>query len=310
MRGWMFLLAGLSVGALVGCGEKDDDTGDDSDDECGSTEGFVSGTVTGPWSSDPNPYAFVVADDGSGGQIDAEMGGDGTYELNLEPGEYLLFAEAEGCYSEDYAVTVTECEEYTVDISIQDCDVADKPNLYVYPNFDTPMHVQVEHSRRQQIVASDPPHGKRGWNGVAHPDGTFTQNGDRAPFLFYEVSLAPWQSRTLQRDAGWCITGRRPVAAMADILSDYGFNAIEVDDFIEAWRHDLPPARAYSVFPQHKVDHIAGLDIEPQVPVERLWLLVEEGSGCAPLFEPEVVPLDRRGAHAVEWGVVLHGLGR
>lgn len=44
--------------------------------------------------------------------------------------------------------------------------------------------------------------------------------------------------------------------------------------------------------------------------MERLWLLLDEGSGCAPLLEPEVEPLDRRGAHGVEWGVVLHDLGR
>ena len=293
--------------------EEGDDTGDeDTDIACGSTQGFVYGTASGPDGSGPNPDATVWAWDESGDTTEAEMQGDGDYELNLEGGEtYVLYAEAWGCYSSDVEVDVEECVEYEVDIEIVDCDVADKPNLYLYPDGDTEMSVRVDHGHKQDIVASEPPHGDDGWSGIAHPDGTFTQEGDRAPFLFYEVSLAPWQGRTHQREAGWCIAGGPDaVDDMAKILEKYDFNAGEVDDFVEAWRHDLPPAAAYTVYPQTEVAHMAELVMEPELPVDRLWLLVEEGSGCAPLFEPDVKPMDRRGAHGVEWGVILHGLGR
>jgi hypothetical protein len=311
----------LALLPLTACLEKepdddDDDTGeawsDDTGVQCGSTQGFVYGTVSGPYSSDPNGAAIVRAyDPGADTTVEAEHDGSGNYELNLEGGsEYILYAEYDYCYSGDYSVTVDECEEYQVDIVIEDCDVADKPNLYLYPDGDTEMAVRVSHGRKQQIVASDPPHGELGWAGIAHPDGTFTQDGERAPFLFYEVSLAPWQGRHLQRDAGWCVKAEGAVEAMADILALYDFNAREVDDFVDAWTHDLPPAAAYTVYPQRDVDYMAQLKLDPDLPIDRLWLLVEEGSGCAPLFEPVVEPMDRRGAHGVEWGVILHGLGR
>lgn len=321
MTTWALLAllgAGLTA-CLEGKVESDDDEEDDSgesdtdtDVECGSTQGFVYGVVSGPDGSGPNGDANVWAWDEDGDTVEAEVSSDGSYEVNVEGGEtYVLFAEAWGCYSSDYEVYVEECQEYEVDIEITDCDIADKPNLYLYPDGDTEMAVRVDHGRKQQIVASDPPHGDDGWFGIAHPDGTFTQDGDRAPFLFYEVSLAPWQGRTHQREAGWCIEGgEHAVADMAEILEKYDFNAGEVDDFVEAWRHDLPPAKAYSVYPQREVEHMAQLVMDPELPVDRLWLLVEEGSGCAPLFEPDVVPMDRRGAHGVEWGVILHGLGR
>jgi hypothetical protein len=315
----LMALLGLSA-CLEGKVESDDDDGDsgdadadvdtDSDGGCGSGNGFVSGTVSGPDGQGPNPDATVWAWNEAGETVEAELGGDGTYELNLLGDEaYILFAEAWGCYSPDTELFVEACVDYEVDIEITDCDVAEKPNLYLYPHDDLQMDVRVEHGHKQQIVASDPPHGDRGWSGIAHPDGTFTQDGDRAPFLFYEVSIAPWQGRTHQREAGWCIDGGPDaVHDMAKILEMYDFNAGEVDDFVEGWRLDLPPAAAYAVYPQREVAHMAQLVMAPELPVDRLWLLVEEGSGCAPMYEPEVVPMDRRGEHGVEWGVILHGL--
>ena len=126
------------------------------------------------------------------------------------------------------------------------------------------------------------------------------------------MSLAGWQSRSLQRDAGWCVLfGGLPAVHMADILADYGFNARERDDFVDAWIHDLPPSESYAVYPQIEVDDYAGLQIQPMLPVERLWLVVDDGAGCAPRQVPEVQPFDRSGAtSAVEWGVVLGDLVR
>ena len=68
------------------------------------------------------------------------------------------------------------------------------------------MAVRLHHTDRQAIVASAPryPAGE-GWTGVAHPDGTWSAEGECWPFLFYEVSVAPWQGARFQRQAGWCV---------------------------------------------------------------------------------------------------------
>ncbi len=283
---------------------------------CDGTWSVVTGTVTGPYTSDPNPDARVYAwADALPEPVEAVTDADGVYSLTVPP--MTLYIEAytyEGCWSISTEVTTEECETSTVDIEIRDCDIADKPNLYVYPEADTPMTVRIDLDPRQRIVAAIPDYPKRGWQGIAHVDGTWTPRGmlEREPFLFYEVSLVPWQSRSLQREVGWCIPvgGEAAVSIMAELLGEYGFNAAEREDFVEGWIHDLPPADSYAVYPQLDVEPMAHIVMSPALPVDRVWFVVDDGAGCHPMWAPEVVPFDRTGGHAVEWGVILGDLVR
>lgn len=328
---WSVLLSLLALPAIA-CGDKTEESDDDVDDiyeeapgegegegeaECDGTWSVIQGQVTGPYSDDPAPGATVyVYGDTFEAPFTTEADDDGMYEVELPPATDL-FVEAytrDGCWSYSEGIDAEECVVHTVDIYIEDCDVADKPNLYLYPERDTPTRVKLELDPRQQVVASIPEYRPRGWMGIAHTDGTWTERGRkvRDPFLFYEVSLAGWQAQSLQREAGWCLPfgGKEAVFAMADILGEYGFDARERDDFVDAWIHDLPPADSYAVYPQLDVAPFAGLDIRPALPVDRLWLVVDHGASCVPLQEPVPVVFDRSGAHGVEWGVVLGDLVR
>ncbi len=310
----------LSALAWFGCvpfpiGDKE--TGDSTD----------SGEVdTWPCADDQGQVTGVVTVDGAlprSASVDARLDGellasveastaDGSYSICLPEGHWSITANAAGCDESAFADVVTR-EVITLDLDVDDdCNTADKPNLYLYPSRPTRTEVHVEVDDRQRIFASDPPY-VDGWQGVAMPDGRFVTGDGPAPFLFYEVTLLPRQVATMQRAAGWCLEGEVPgvVGEMAAILELYGFNAAEVDDFVEGWRLDLPRASAYGVFPQLSVDHAAALDIQPALPVDRLWLLVSDLGACdGTLAPPPVVPFDRSGAHAVEWGVVLHDVAR
>jgi len=323
--------------ATLACGEKFDDTGSSADGggtdgggtdgggtdgggtdgggdtgpACGSTQGFVHGTVSGPYSPDPNPYAQVQAVSSDGTIVPAELGGDGSYELNLEGGSWTLRAMAEGCPADDLPQVVEACQDDLVDIHVPPCDVADKPNLYLYPARPTPTRVRLLSTDRQRVVASAPAYPQDGWQGLALPDGSFQTGGQRAPYLFYELSLAPWQSRRMQTDQGWCLPQEGAVQAMAELLGAYGFSAPEREDFVDAWTLDLPPSPdGYAVYPQTEVSFAGQVEIQPRLPLQRLWLRVEDGAGCVEGREPVVVPFDRSGPHAVEWGVILHDLAR
>lgn len=331
----LLLLSFVGVGVSVGaCGDKESESDDDVDDiydevpgegegegegeaTCDGTWSILSGVVTGPYSDEPAVDATVyVWGDAYEEPFETTTDEEGYYELTVPPAEglYVEAYTVEYCWSYSEAVDALECATQTLDIHVEECDVADKPNLYLYPERDTFTRVRLELDPRQQVVASIPEYRPRGWAGVAHTDGTWTEKGTRVrePFLFYEVSLAGWQARDLQREAGWCIPfgGDAAVHAMADLLGEYGFDARERDDFVDAWVHDLPPADSYAVYPQLHVDPYAGLDIVPALPVDRLWFVVDHGASCAPLLEPEVVRFDRTGAHGVEWGVVLGDLVR
>lgn len=293
---------------LVACPPTKSDTADTAAFPCGADEALVTGTVTQEGA--PAGSADVAAYDAAADErVSGAAEADGTYALCVPAGDWFVYATIVDC-DDGELMTLAAGGSYTLDMDVPvSCDIADKPNLYLYPDVPTRTSVRIEKSPRQRIVASDPPY-ERGWQGVAMPDGRFVTRGAAAPFLFYEVSLEPRQVAPFQRAEGWCFESDA-VAEMAGVLDLYGFNAAEVDDFVEGWRFDLPQAGAYAVYPQTDVDHAAGLTITPTLPVDRLWLLVEDVGACVEgLPTPSVVPFDRTGAHGVEWGVVLHGFAR
>lgn len=301
---WM----GLAVGGLAAC------KADPDPPQCGSTQGSVVGDVSGM--KDTTTVRLYTQDGQAVDEVTPKA--NGHFEFNAEPGDYIVAASTqsdyfdtgaigyESCYSEDVPVTIVECEETTVHLSLTNCETADKPNLYLYPAKDTPTTVRLQHDPRQVVFASEPDY-DGAWRGVAHPDGTFTTaQGDLAPFLFYEITLLPAQGRTLQHGQSVCVGG---VGQMADLLGAYGFTEREQADFVVGWESDLPWRASYRVYPQRAVEAVVRVDIQPALPLERLWLLVEDGAGCAPASAlPVPTPLSRSGAHAVEWGVVLRGL--
>ena len=89
--------------------------------QCGSTQGFIFGTVSGPNGTDPNPKATVRAYAPDDGTTDAEMQGDGTYELNVQHGSWTIVATDGSCSSAGTALAVQACQEYPLDLHIPDC---------------------------------------------------------------------------------------------------------------------------------------------------------------------------------------------
>lgn len=305
------VLAGVLLAGCSGLGDGDDTT-DAETWPCLPEEGLVRGVVYVDGVAGDEP-AEVLARNDDGEQLWGSVDDDGSYGLCLAPGDWHVVASVDSCVDgADVTVVAGQTTDLDLEVDSGGCDTADKPNLYLYPEAPTRTSVTIGIGRGQEVIASDPPY-LRGWQGVALPDGRFATTAGVAPFLFYEVSLRPAQVRTFQRDEGWCFEGdvREAVFFMAGLLEDYAFNAAEVDDFVEGWRVDLPPAAAYAVYPQLDVAHAAALDIQPALPVDRLWLLVEEAGACAgTLPSPAVFPFERRGAHAVEWGVVLSGMAK
>ncbi|HJN76591.1 MAG TPA: hypothetical protein QGF58_21860 [Myxococcota bacterium] len=288
----------------LGCVGSTGESGLDSSAECGSTEGFVYGTVTR--GSSPAAAATVKAYPGGEeeGSIRTQTNTDGQYELNLTGGvDWVITSwDNSDCYSDDQTVSVVECVEEEIDFDLDECISADKPNLYLYPDEPTKMSVRLRLDPKQNVIASEPAY-EDGWAGVAWPDGTWTQGGERFDFLFYEVGLTPSQHASLRTKRGMCA---QDLSQITDIVREYGFDEREVSDFHEAWVEDLPDADLYAVYPQRHVARLAGLQLDPPLRVERLWLVIEPAESCD-LAPMDIHPVDRSGAHAVEWGVVLDG---
>lgn len=281
---------------------------------CGSTDATIRGTVRGVGALSAHLF------DATGEEIAAvDADEDGAYEFVVAPGDYVVAGAAydpktgsgyvppDTCWSDDAVLSLEACDDVVADLDAGSCDTADKPNLYLYPAKDTRTTVTLHHGPRQEVFASDPPYAG-GWTGTAHPDGWFTPTGgEKAPFLFYEITLLPAQLRSLPLTDAVCIPGDGAVDAMADLLGEYGFTERERADFVDGWRDDLPLRPSYAVYPQRSVDQVVRVDIQPPLPLERLWLVVTDGAGCVP-SSAKPAPMLRNGPHAVEWGVVLKGL--
>ena len=123
---WMSVLSLSLVVALGACGGSAADSGPAATDagdggpDCGSTQGFVFGTVTG--AEEPS----VVARSSDGVEVPADAiapleEGGVSYELNLDPGSWVITAEAEGCVPNSGAVEVEACIEFGVNLELA-CD--------------------------------------------------------------------------------------------------------------------------------------------------------------------------------------------
>ena len=85
---WILLLG------LVGCGEKEDDTGETGEDSgasCGSTQGFVSGTIS--FEGSAAAKSSVIAENADGVQVTTLTDTAGAFELNLDEGDWVVFAQ-------------------------------------------------------------------------------------------------------------------------------------------------------------------------------------------------------------------------
>lgn len=317
---------------LAACPEKPDDTADTGDtaDSGVDTGDSDSGVDTSPPDWDdastlcghvsivddcgtalpPTVNVWTVAsgttpcwEDTGGGpdwrdvlMADPPVDAGGWFQDDVDAGDYALLATEGGCYG-CMTVTVADGTCPVVELEMAWQITADKPNVYLYPTAPTPVNVRIASPDR--IVAEDPAYPDDGWRVVAHPDGRLATPEGPRDYLFYERTVDPAR---FQRDEGYCVPGRQAVAAMEDHLAALGFLPNEIDDFAEAWDADLPRVGWLTVYPQ--TEGLPALRIDPRPDhVLRAWYLVEEG--CHAVRAPAIVPVERTGWHAAEWGVIL-----
>jgi hypothetical protein len=174
-----------------------------------------------------------------------------------------------------------------------------KPNIYLYSDRD--LTAQVQLAPENDITVSEPAYQPgMGWQAEIR-NGSLNGKGD---FLFYEglVPDAGWQQKE-----GYVIRAACREQDMASMLSHYGFNQIETEEFIDYWASHLIGDMDFVFYPQETaaVDRVMPLSISPEPDhVMRIWFFAE------PLvYAPEQVThpekIVREGFYVVEWGVII-----
>ncbi len=224
---------------------------------------------------------------------------DGKFESDLDAGTYAISTNtSQGC-SGCMTVEITDdsCTEIT--LTTEMLATVDAPNIYLYPEEKTAVHVQVAEPER--IIKSDPIYPRGGWWSLAHPDGQLLTKSGWKDFLFYESLI---DSKRFQREEGWCVAGERGQLSIEASMEDYGFLPNEIRDFSDFWDSEFPKSDWITVYPQQENLLPVGIFPRPDSFL-RVWFVVEDG--CHRVVEPEIPAVKRTGYHASEWGVMMIG---
>lgn len=181
------------------------------------------------------------------------------------------------------------------------CIVVYKPNIYIYPDEKIDLSVKLNFPMGGKILTSIPEYGA-GWNVVVDTSGLINNT---YTFLFYEST----QPDVWQRNYGWIIQNDKLESFFRQNMADYGFNGIEISDFIEYWIPRLNDYPLYSVYPQTKsiIDDVIQFDFskQPENILRLFYVIKGQNQLQDKLDEPTIDSFARKGYFVTEWGVIL-----
>jgi len=171
------------------------------------------------------------------------------------------------------------------------------PFIYLYPETETNVSIEINFLHNGHITESEPPYGS-GWNVRATPDGIID---GQYPYLFYEGVL----SVPFNHDTAWLLDGNNLEEEMRNLLEDQGFDGREIDDFVDFWLPVIEGSAWYAFFPQ-EVESIITLDITPAPDnILRTLFYILSLEQPISISEPDIPGnFSRDGFTVVEWGVI------
>ena len=175
---------------------------------------------------------------------------------------------------------------------------AEKPVIYLYPEQETKVKVQLDYDGT--LVCTYPEY-NNGWNVIAQPDGTLCDtSGKTYSYLFWEGNT----DATYDFSKGFVVKGSETAEFLEEKLSEIGLNAKEANEFIVYW---LPRMQAneYNLitFQTEAYTDVAKLHITPEPDsMLRVFMAYKELEKPIEVEEPTIAPFERKGFTVVEWG--------
>jgi len=191
---------------------------------------------------------------------------------------------------------------YAVGCCADECPVAAKPVIYLYPRQTEKVNVKL--SFPTGFSASAPAYNQQlGWNVIAQPDGTLTNISDGAtyPYLYWEGNPAPFKFDMSQ---GFVVPGDQSAAFLTKELAVIGLNKNETAAFLAYWAPKLQPNK-YTLIHFASTDYtdVAKLFITPKPDSLLRVFMAEEPLSSPVKVTPQPFPsFQRKGFTAVEWG--------
>jgi len=222
----------------------------------------------------------------------------GRFETTIEADNYLI----KSVVMEESFETEFQLIEGYADYYINYYLVDYKPNIYIYPQTEINLDVNISFPKSGKVIKSIPEFPEQWQNLQIKPDGKIN---DKYDYLFYE-SIQP---NIFQKTKGWIVKLENLTIFFQKNLQQSGFNQNEISDFIEHWIPILTDSKYYAIYPQYnkQLDPLIQLDFS-QMPdnILRLTYLVPKlNSNDIDLSKPEIPSFKRKGFVVTEWGLIF-----
>lgn len=223
--------------------------------------------------------------------------GDSTYSTNENPTHYY-------CEDGAYIVELTAYNEADsnkiTDTVLVNWSQVDKPNIYLYPDSNIDISVELEFLQGGEVIKSIPDY-NNSWCVSIDTLGIIDNKYD---YLFYE-SIQPdvWQYET-----GWCIKKDSLNNFFYTNMKRCNFSEKEISDFTTYWIPRLTDSEYYKIYPQYnsQIDKVIQLNFSIQPDnIFRLFYGVIGSDDYVKIEEPQINKINRNGFTVVEWGVFL-----
>lgn len=178
---------------------------------------------------------------------------------------------------------------------------ADKPVIYLYPEEETDVHVELDLTGMD--LSTTYPKYNDGWDVTAYPDGTLLNKADGTHhrYLFWDASNCRVR---YDFSKGFCVAGSDTEAFLKEKLTYLGLTEAEMNEFIVYW---LPRMEhnAYNLiaFQGDAYTDAAALHITPSPDsICRIFMTYVPMESAVEIEPQELETFERKGFAVVEWG--------
>lgn len=182
------------------------------------------------------------------------------------------------------------------------CEILPKPNIYLYPETEISLDVNISFPKTGKVIVSIPQYPEQWKNLQIEPDGKI--NGE-FNYLFYE-SLQP---KFFQTTNGWVIKNENLEKFFIENMQKTGFSKTEIVDFIDYWIPRLIDSEYYAIYPQYRkqLDSLVQINFskQPDNILRLTYLLKKVDSNDIKIGTPEISSFKRKGFVVTEWGLVV-----
>ena len=178
---------------------------------------------------------------------------------------------------------------------------ADKPVIYLYPEQETNVHVELELTESE--LSTTYPKYNNGWDVVAYPDGSLTNKADGTHHKYLFWDAANCRTR-FDLSKGFCVAGSDIESFLKEKLTYMGLTEEEMNEFIVYWLPRMEHNKYNLIsFQGNAYTDSAKLNISPTPDsLLRVFMTYVPLENAVQIEPQQLETFERKGFTVVEWG--------